>query len=80
MSNPSLGSWLKQGFVRLRAKRETQESHHMLLGVQKSVKESTLTLIGELSSWKLESQMDFRIFKERLQGTKFNELRRSLYH
>jgi hypothetical protein len=29
----TLGSWLRQGLARLRAKREARESRHMLLGV-----------------------------------------------
>jgi hypothetical protein len=39
----------------LQAKREARESHHMFLEVQKSVREWTLTLPNELSSWELES-------------------------
>jgi hypothetical protein len=35
----TLGLRPRQGLVRMRAKRETQESHLMLLGVQKSVRE-----------------------------------------
>jgi hypothetical protein len=35
----TLGSRPKQGLVRVRAKKEARESHLMLLGVQKSVKE-----------------------------------------
>jgi hypothetical protein len=34
-----LGSRLKQGLARLRAKREARGSHLMFLGVQKSVRE-----------------------------------------
>jgi hypothetical protein len=48
------------------AKREARESHLMLPRVQKNVREWTLTLLSELSSWKLESQMDSQIFKEKL--------------
>jgi hypothetical protein len=39
----------------VRAKREARESHLMLLGVQESVKEWTLTLPSELPLWELES-------------------------
>jgi hypothetical protein len=51
----ALGSWLKQGLARLRAKRETWESHLMLLGVKKGVREWTLTLPSEIPFWELES-------------------------
>jgi hypothetical protein len=44
--------WLR----RLWAKREARESHLMLSGVQKSVREWTLTLPSELPFWVLESQ------------------------
>jgi hypothetical protein len=51
-----LGSWPKQGFAKVWAKREAWESHFMLSGVQKSVREWTLTLPRELPLWELESQ------------------------
>jgi hypothetical protein len=40
-----------------------------VLGSAKSVREWTLTLPNELPCWELESQMDFRIFRARLQGS-----------
>jgi hypothetical protein len=43
----ALGSQPKQGVARLRAKRKTRESHHMLPGVPKNVKEWTFTLPSE---------------------------------
>jgi hypothetical protein len=52
----ALGSWPKQGLARLQAKREGRESHLVLLVVQKSVREWTLTLPSELPFWELESQ------------------------
>ncbi len=52
----ALGSRPRQGVARLRAKKKTQESHHMLPGVPKSVREWTLTLPSELPCWELESQ------------------------
>jgi hypothetical protein len=76
----ALGSWPKQRVARLQAKRKTWESHHMLLGVPKSVREWTLTLPSELPCWELESQMDSRIFKTRLQGSKPIGSKSSLYH
>jgi hypothetical protein len=49
----ALGSRPRQGVARLWAKRKTRESHHMLLGMPKSVREWTLTLPRELhvGSW-----------------------------
>jgi hypothetical protein len=52
----ALGLQPRQGLTRLRAKREAQESHLMLSGMQKSVREWTLTLSSELPFWELESQ------------------------
>jgi hypothetical protein len=49
----ALGSQPRQGVARLWAKRKTWESHHMLLGVPKSVREWTLTLPSELPCWEL---------------------------
>jgi hypothetical protein len=71
---------IKAWFARVWAKREAHESHLMLPGVQKSVREWTFTLPSELSSWELESQMDFQIFREQLQGSKLNGSKRFLYH
>jgi hypothetical protein len=44
------------------------------------VKEWTLTLPSELPCWELESQMDSRIFRVWLQGSKLIALKSSLYH
>jgi hypothetical protein len=52
----TLGSRPRQRVARLKAKRKTRESHHMLLGVPKSVREWTLTLPSELPCWELDSQ------------------------
>jgi hypothetical protein len=38
------------------AKKEAQESHFMLTGVQKSVREGTLTLPKEFPLWELKSR------------------------
>jgi hypothetical protein len=76
----ALGSQPKQGVARLRAKRKTRESHHMLPGVPKNVKEWTFTLPSELPCWELESQMNSRIFRAKLQGSKPIALKSSLYH
>jgi hypothetical protein len=42
----------------VQAKSEARESHLMLLGMQKNVREWTLTLPSELPFWEMESQMD----------------------
>jgi hypothetical protein len=52
----ALGLQPMQGLARLRAKKEARESHLMLSGVQKSVREWTLTFPSELPFWELESQ------------------------
>jgi hypothetical protein len=52
----ALGLRPRQGLARLQAKEQAQESHLMLSGVQKSVRESTLTLPSELPFWELDSQ------------------------
>jgi hypothetical protein len=52
----ALGSRPKQGLAKARVKREAQESYFMLLGVQESAREWTLTLPNELPLWELESQ------------------------
>jgi hypothetical protein len=52
----ALGSRPRQGLARVQAKRETWESHFILPGVQKSVREWTLTLPRELPLWELESR------------------------
>jgi hypothetical protein len=52
----ALGSQPRQGLTRLRAQREARGSHLMFPGVQKSVREWTLTLPSELPFWELESQ------------------------
>jgi hypothetical protein len=51
VTTPALGSRTRQGLVRLWAKKEAWESHLVLLGVQKSVREWTLTLPNELPLW-----------------------------
>jgi hypothetical protein len=76
----ALGSRPRQGVTRLWAKKKTRESHHMLLGVPNSVREWTFTLPSEFPCWELEPQMDFRIFKVRLQGSKPIASKISLYH
>jgi hypothetical protein len=64
----TLGSWPKQGLARLRAKKEARESHLMLSGVQKSVKEWTFTFPNELPFWELESQWILESSKGNFRG------------
>jgi hypothetical protein len=68
-----------KGVTRLWAKRKAQESHFMLLGVLKSVREWTLTLLSEFHVGSL-SPMDSRSFRMQLQGWKPINLKSSLYH
>jgi hypothetical protein len=51
----TLGSQPMQGLTRVQDKKEAQEAHLILLGVQESVREWTLTLPSELPLWELES-------------------------
>jgi hypothetical protein len=82
--NPSFGYATKaKGVARLRAKKEARESHNILPGVLKSVREyermnphtpkATPTLGDGVP-------VDSQNFRERLQGLKLNGSWRSLYH
>jgi hypothetical protein len=51
----ALGSRPRQRLVKVRAKREAQESHFMFPGGQRSAREWTHTLPKELPLWELES-------------------------
>jgi len=76
----ALGSWPREGIAKVRDKREAREAHLILLGVQESVREWTLTLPSELPLWGVGIPMDFWIFREWLQGSKPIGLKKSLYH
>jgi hypothetical protein len=52
-----------QRLAKVRAKSEARESHFMLLGVWKSVREWTRTFLSELSLWELKSQWIFEFSK-----------------
>ncbi len=52
----AFGSRPKQGLAKVRDKREARETHLILLGVQESVREWTLTLSRQLPLGELESQ------------------------
>jgi hypothetical protein len=56
----------------MRAKREAQESHFMLMGMQSSVKGTPILGVGV--------SVDSQIFKEKLQGSKLIGFRSFLYH
>jgi hypothetical protein len=64
----ALGLQPRQGLARVQAKRETWELHFMLPGVQKSVREWTLTLPRELSLWELESQWTLKFLESNCRG------------
>jgi hypothetical protein len=65
----ALGSRPSQGLARLKAKREARwGSHLMLLGMQKSVREWTLTFPSELPFWELESQWTFKFLEGNCRG------------
>jgi len=49
----TLGSQPRQGLAKVWAKKEAQESHFMLPGVQESVREWTFTLPNEFPPWEL---------------------------
>jgi hypothetical protein len=64
----ALGSWLKQGLARLRAKKEARESHLVLPRVQKSVKEWTLTFPSELPLWNWNPKWTPKFSKNNYRG------------
>jgi hypothetical protein len=63
-----LGSQPRQGFAKVQAKREAQESHFMLPWVWENVKEWASTLPSELPLWELESQWTFESSKNDYKG------------
>ncbi len=63
-----LSSRPKQGLARLWAKKEARESGRMLLRVQESVREWTLTLPRELPHWELESWWTFECSESDCRG------------
>jgi hypothetical protein len=64
----ALGLQPRQGFVKVRAKKETRESHFMLRKMQESVREWALTLPSELSLWELEFQWTPKFLKNDYKG------------
>ncbi len=75
----TLGSQLRQGLARLLAKKAARESHFMLMGMQKSVKEWTFTLLSELPFWELEYWWSFN-FQRAISGVKTHGIEFFLYH
>jgi hypothetical protein len=78
--NLSLGLTTKTRGLQGCGLRERLGSHITCSRSAKSVKEWTLTLPSELPCWELESQMNFRIFKARFQGSKPISSKSFLYH
>jgi hypothetical protein len=78
--NPNLGSQPRQGLTRMRTKREARETHLLLLGVQKNVREWTITLPNELPFWELESQWIFEFSEGNFRWSKLIKLKPFLYH
>jgi hypothetical protein len=78
--NLSLGLTTKARGLQGCGLRERPGSHITCSRSAKSVKEWTLTLPSELPCWELESQMNFRIFKARFQGSKPISSKSFLYH
>jgi hypothetical protein len=78
--NLNLGLATKARACKGVGQEEARESHFMLLGAQKSVRECTLTLPSELPLWEFGVLMDSQIFRERLKGSKPIGLKNSLYH
>jgi hypothetical protein len=66
--NPSFRLVTKARDYKLVGQKGSRGSHLMLLGVQKSVKEWTLTLPSELPFWKLESQWTLKFLKSNCKG------------
>jgi hypothetical protein len=64
----ALGSWPRQGLLKVRTKSEAYESHFMLPGVWESVREWTSTLPNELPLWELESQWTYKFLDSDCKG------------
>jgi len=67
--NPSLGlaTKAKRGY-KVAGQEEARESHHILPGVQESVREWTFTLLRQLPPWKMDSQWTPKISKSDFRG------------
>jgi hypothetical protein len=76
--NPSLGFATKARVYKVVAQKENRESHNILPRVWEGVREWTLTPQGS-SILGVGVPVDSRIFRGRLQGSKLNGLKSSLY-
>jgi len=76
----ALGLWPRQELVKVWAKSKARESHFMLPGVWKSVREMNLHTPKWVPTLGVGIPLKFWIFKEWLQGSKHIGLRNSLYH
>jgi hypothetical protein len=75
----ALGSRLRQGLARMRAKREARESHFMLMSAKECEGMNLHTPKGT-PTLGVGVKVDSRIFRERSQESKFIGLRCFLYH
>jgi len=74
----ALGSWPKQGFARLRAKKEVGSRTTYSQECEKVWVNEPSHLKG-VPLWGVGVPMDFRIFRGQLQGSKLNGSKSSLY-
>jgi hypothetical protein len=72
--NPGLGLVTKARGCKVAGQKGHPEIISHVPGSAKSVQEWTFTLPSELPCWELESQMDSRIFRARLHGSKLISL------
>ncbi len=75
----TLGSRAKQRLTRVRAKREARESPFMLLGMEESVREWTLTPPSEFPLWELESWWTSKFLESDCRGSEPIGLKSYLY-
>jgi hypothetical protein len=68
--NPSLGLATKARGCKVVGQEKDPKVTSHAFGSAKNVRERTFTLPSELPCWESESQMDSRIFRTRLQGSK----------
>jgi hypothetical protein len=66
--NPSLGLATKARACKVVGQKWARESHFLIPGMQKSVRERTLTLPSELPRWELESRWTFKCLESDCKG------------
>jgi hypothetical protein len=64
----ALGLRPRQGLTKMKAKRDTWESHFMFPGVQESAREWIGTLPSELPLWELESWWNPKFLERNFKG------------